>query len=405
MKHSIACCLALVLAISAASTGALAASAQSPVILGGTGYDSCCDILSLADGSIILSLSSAGGRNGAAEYADNVRKVWLLCLAPDGSTVWETTFGETSANASTVFYHLYSNGDGTFTGTLRCSIDQRMQYWQTLTVSCTDGTIIFKSEAVPNTRDTDKILREDYPHGGYTLTVETYHCDASCEPRYIRLLDAQGTELWCFDAADLGLHDLQEWTPTAQGALLYGSDDSLSGINGQPTAILIDDRGQVLWSYRTTDLEDGVIRTGIIDSNGHFIGAGFTTGLPQTDAYAYDPAATRHSQLLICLDAADGTELWKHVNAQSERDLPSSNITEIGGQYLLCASAGKYSQIAYELLDKEGQALQYWTTSVADHTLIGPQFFWWDGELWTETLLDGTDSDAMLERVVIPDGQ
>lgn len=400
MKHIIAYSLALILVLAAAPACALAVTADSPLILSNSGDVSCFGTLPLANGSVILSLSVSDDQNKPSDSDFSIVNTWLVCLAPDGSTVWENTFGSDTAGSYTTMHYLTLNGDGTFTGTVRYEIEQSVQYRQKLTFSCADGSVVSEGEKVTDTSQTDKILNDYYPNGNVMLVEEIHNCETTCKPRILRLLDADGSELWALDTADTGLSNIAGWVATEKGALLYGWNyDETTGDN-QAIAELINSEGCLLWVYRAAGIPDGELKDAIVDSNGRFVATGFA----RNDA-AGSEALFDFDQLVICLDTETGSEIWVRINTQTDHKLPAAYIAETDGQYVLCTVDSSYTSSIFETLDQNGRETNYWTVSTPEYGRLAPKFFQWGGELWTQTILDGSNSAVLLERVVIPDGQ
>jgi len=253
---------------------------------------------------------------------------------------------------------------------------------------------------VMDTSATDKIYRNYYLSGNATIVEEIHDGEATCTPRILRLLDAEDHELWQLDTADIGLNHVQGWIATENGALLYGWNYDASAKENQAVAMLVDPTGRVLWSYLVAGITDGELRDAIVDSNGRFVALGFSR-----DSLSSNGTADGFGQLVVCLDAADGSEIWIKANTQTDRKLPTAYIAEMDGQYVLCTADSTYTSSIFETLDQDGQETNYWTVSTPEYGRLNPMFFLWDGELWTQTLSSGDHSDVLLERVVIPDGQ
>lgn len=396
--------MAIVLALAVLPAFATAATVESPVILGGKGDESCFDILPLSNGNIVLSLTSTGGLDGGPEYGGNIRKVWLLCLAPDGSTVWENNFGEDREGGYTTLLNLILNGDDTFTGTVRYTLSQYTQFRQTMTFSCADGSVISKGEKVMDTMENDHIYRNYYTNNGYTLITESHGSETADTLHILRMLDADGSELWTLDADTAGISHTQGWIPTEYGAVLYGKNFAQSGPLAQAAAVLVGPDGRVVWARHAADVFDGAFFDAIIDSGGRFIGLGFARGAMTGSTNEYSLGYDAFSQLVVCWDAATGNEIWQKATEAVDRKLPYSRLAEIGGQYILCDSDIDYNGCVYETLDQNSEELQYWTASFPGCTHLSPKFFTWDGELWTENSIEDSDKDIVLERVVIPAG-
>jgi len=389
MKRILTYCAAFMLALILLPAGSLATTAESPIFLGGTGDDSCAGTLQLPNGNLILSLSSKGGRNGEPEYPGNVSKTWLLCLAPDGSTVWETTFGEEHKNGYTSLYLLTLNDDDTFTGTARYSISQFPQYRQEMTFSCADGSLLSQGDRIPEDADT---CMQYFKHNGFTLISEPIMSGADDDYRILRMLDAAGNELWQLDSVAIGIGYPDGFTPAAQGTLLYGGNANTANNTAQATVSLVDPSGHAVWTHHVENLDNGDFFDGMVDSGGRFIAVGFCNNQGQGSA----------RQLVLCIDIDTGAVIWQRVAGTADRRLPCRHLTELNGQYILCDSGDQYQSNLFETLDQDGYEVQRWTTSIPGYTMLTPRFFWWNGELWTENLVQTNDMDAVLERVVIP---
>lgn len=403
MKRFLMYCIAAVLLLGLLPACALAVTAESPIILGGTEDDACYGTLSLPNGNLIVSMSSGGGRDGTSAYPGNVHKAWLVCLAPDGSTVWEVSFGAAANGSYTSVQFPALNDDGTFSGVLRYSISQFPQYRQEITLSLSDGSILAEGEQVFSTMETEKINKNYYKNGGYTIMEEIHDCDATCQPRTLHLIGPDGNELWTLDAVAGGMRHIADFVQTEQGTILYGRDESSGDvIEDSGTVMLVDASGTILWRYQPEGLEYSTLSSGILDSQGRFVAAGFARSAMLTDEDGHAIGYNDPSQLLVCLDAATGEALWQQTTAMTDEKLPTDNLMEYDGQYILCTSGGNYNTNVFETLDYNGNELQYWTTSVPEYGLIAPQFFLWDGELWASSILNGSTMDVLLERVVIP---
>lgn len=400
MKRILAYCMILMLA--ALPVFALATTAESPIILGGKGDESCFDTLSLSNGNVILSLTSTGGLDGGPEYGGNTRKVWLLCLAPDGSTVWENNFGADRKGGYTTMLNLILNDDNTFTGTVQYTLSKHPQYWQNMTFSCADGSLVSEGERVIDTTKSDESYRRYYTNGAFTIVFESYNVDDG-DRKLLRMTDAKNGELWALDPGTIGLNYLIGWIPTRQGSLLYGK----SRVNGVPgpkaIAILVDPDGKVVWSRQTAGDYDSSFFDAIVDSDGRFVALGFARGEMTNNTNEYSLGFDQFSQLVVCWDAATGNEIWQKRTELVDRMLPYSHLAEIDGQYILSDCDINYNGCVFETLDRDGNELQYWTTSFPGYRHFSPRFFAWNGELWTETPIEGGSQDVALERVVIPD--
>ena len=405
MKRFFLYSIVAILALGILPGCALATTAESPIILGDYGDESCYATLQLPNGNIILSLTSTGGRNGAPLYGGSIRKVWLLCLAPDGSTVWETELGEDIKGGYTTMISLTLNDNDTFTGRIRYTISQHPQYWQEMTFSCNDGTLISEGEKIPDAMETQKTSREYFTVGNQTILREVHNCESTCDPCTLHMIGPDGNEQWCLDTDAIGLEYMVRWVPAPGGAILYGMNRTKSSPNRQAVALLVDPDGNIVWYRAAAVFEYASLSDAIVDSNGRFVGLGFARNNAYCENNGYNLGFDSFNQLLVCWDAATGEEVWQKTTELTDRQLPSSYLAETDGQYILTDSGSKYKCCVFETVDTNGNELQYWTTSFPGCTHFTPRFFTWNGELWTRTSIEDSDDDIVLERVQIPDNR
>ena len=201
MKHIAAYLMTVaILLLALTSAFAQGVTADSPIMLGGTGDDSYHDSLSLPNGNVIFSIASNGGRNGGEQYAKRTRKAWLICLAPDGSTVWENEFGDSHPGGYTIFSQLVLGSDNSFSGMASYSINQYSQYRQMMTFSTVDGSLIQSGERIMDSMEADNIYRTFQTSGGYRMAEEVNNFNTNLKPRILRLLDSDGNQLWELNA-------------------------------------------------------------------------------------------------------------------------------------------------------------------------------------------------------------
>ena len=403
MKHIAAYLMVIVLLLALTPASAQGVTAESPIILGGTGDDALHDSLSLPNGNVIFSIASNGGRNGGEQYAGRTRKAWLICLAPDGSTVWENEFGDAQAGGYTIFSQLILKNDDSFSGMVSYSIDQHSQYRQMMTFSTVDGSLIQSGERVMDSMEADNIFRKFYTSQDYRIAYETHNFNTNLKPRILRLLDNDGNQLWELNASENDISHMKQFIPLSQGTLLYGRDNVGDSIGTNAVAMLVDNSGAMVWDYQFSNGSRCGYQSGIIDSQGRFVVMGTTRGDPilneEEKAIGYEDST---SLLLTCLDVSTGETIFEKIIPMTDRRIPSDQITEFDDRFILCDNGDNYNTIEYQTIDKDGNLLQHWSDRYPDCGLIGARFFLWNGELWARSILDGASMDVYLTRVVIP---
>lgn len=394
--------LALAVAILLFTTlTALGEGRPAAIRLGGTGDDHLTTAVPLENGNLLLAMSSQGGRNGQAEHPQGARKMWLLCLAPNGSPLWETEYGH--EKGSSWFYGLTVDG-GSVTGALRHSIDDSMQYTQRRTYSLADGALLWEGEKADPSKLDRNVKIYEYPLGPLLFEQEVHDYEATCEPRFYRLRDAGGGELWCVDAKEVGLSNQEGQLRFGESTLLWGRQWNYESGSSQLVALRIDDGGNLLWRASLTDIEDGLFRDGLLDSRGRMVLTGISRSAMRVSSEGYGLGYEDQKQLLVCMDAATGEQLWRHENGLvSDEVLPIDDILQVEAGYLLAGVGLNHMGSAFELLDFDGNSLARWSTVLPETVSYGQTLFHWKGETWVGTSIeeDGT-RDVYLERVEMP---
>ena len=408
MKRFLVCLLAL--ALLCAAWPAMAEDEPRRIILGGTGDDSATMPLAHENGDLILSICSAGVRNGEKEYPRHARKVWLLRLSPEGKIVWETSFGE--EKGFTNLSGLSVTAEGELSGIVSHTINQVRQYRQPMRFSLVDGAVLWQGEKVDDAAElypTDenglKMLMYRYTlESGRKLEEEVHDSDASCEPRLYRLLNADGSTLWTVNAKEIGMSRRNGQLEVSGGTLLYGSDWDEALLGEHPVAQLINDEGTPVWYMRLMETE-GVLRLTLLDSEGRAVLCGTSNEYERDEEGHWTGEMAKSNQLLLCLHPKTGDLLWRQENDRMQQKWPVDNMIETESGYLLADSNQQYSGLIYQLVNHSGETTARWETTKTECTFIGARLFMWGQELWTEGILEDIDGDmdVLLERVDIPD--
>lgn len=374
--------------------------ANSPIRLGGKGDDSIGkgSMLALSNGNLLLSISTHRGRNGQGETKRSNAWTWLLCLAPDGSILWETEFGEDRGSMG--FGSLTEQPNETVAGYVHYSIEQHSQYMQKRIYSLKDGSLVWKGE--PEKTTDDSIYVSINTAGSRYLREETHDAQAKCEPRFYQLEEADGKVAWRVDAESIGLNNLRGVLPVPQGTLLYGClwEDGATG--GTAKALVMDDQGKVLWSLPMKDLGDADLLSALNDSGNHALLSGFNYGPFDSKSGHFE----YRKKFVLQLDTTTGQEIWRKEypdGAQTTSPTGLQLTTEQG--YLSAAiDTRDYSGFVYQLLGTDGTEQAPWQVTLKDTAIVGLNVFHWNGEIWQlYTAEQDGDMDVVLERLIIPD--
>ena len=401
MRRTLALLLAvlLLLPLFTASAESASASAKSPIRLGGKGDDSIgySSMLPLSNGNLLLSISTHRGRDGQAVTKRSNTWVWLICLSPDGSTLWETEFGED--RGSLIFSNLLEQRDQTVVGYLYYSIDQHSQYRQKRIYSLKDGSLTWQGEPEPS-NDPDIYITIDTVSSRY-LREETHDAQAKCEPRYYQLKEADGTVVWRVEAESIGLNNYRGVLNVPSGTLLYGSqwEDGASG--GMAKAVLMDDQGKMLWSITLEGLNDAELTNALVHGSNQVLMSGFNSG-------PFDSIGGRFAYregILLLLDTDTGRVLWqKQYRNDAESIHPIGIQLETEQGFLLAnIDTRDFSGFIYQLMGFDGSDHKPWQVTLKDTAVIGLYIFRWNNEIWeVYTAEQDGDMDVILERLTIP---
>lgn len=401
MKRTLTVLLIILLLLPLSHTMAEEAynTAKSPLRLGGSGDDSAGngDVLPLSSGNLLLSISTHRGRNGQAETERSNGWLWLICLKPEGSTLWETEFGEDRGTIG--FGNLIEQPGDKVVGYMHYSIDQHSQYRQKRIYSLKDGKLLWQGELESMT-DPNIYVTIDTVGSRY-LRKETHDAHATCEPRYYQLEEADGTVVWRVEQDSIGLNNFRGALEVPQGTLLYGCqwDDGASG--GTAKALLMDDQGKILWSMATEELNDSRLLHGLSSGNSRALLSGLSSGPidPNGGLPAY------REQFLLLLDTGTGREIWRKQyrdNAGTIHPIGEQLETEHG--FLLADTDTRdFSGYICMLVGADGTEQEPWQVTFKDTEVNGLELFRWNGEIWAEYIItqDG-DMDVVLERLIIP---
>ncbi len=392
MKRTLAVLLTilLLLPLSLAMAEDASAPAKSPIRLGGKGDDTISngDVLPLKSGNLLLSISTHRGRNGQAETERSNTWAWLICLKPDGSTLWETEFGEDRGNLG--FGNLTEQPGETVAGYLYYSIDQHSQYQQKRIYSLKDGSLLWEGEREPRADPNINVTINTV--GFRYLRKETHDAQAKCEPRYYQLEEADGTVVWRMEQESIGLSNYRGALKVPQGTLLYGShwDDGASGSIAK--ALLMDDQGKVLWAMVMEDLYDANLMYGLAAGSDRVLLAGLSRS-PLT-------------RMLLLIDTATGGVIWRKLYRDEDGTIhPIRAQLEMEQGFLVAdIDTRDSSGFIYMLMGVDGTEQAPWQVTLKDTAITGLYLFRWNQEAWAAYNIeqDG-EMDVVLERPVIPE--
>ena len=344
--------------------------------------------LGLSDGGALASFVTRSGANDGREAV-------LLCFNADGSTRWKASLGEKLSFVST----MAEQADGTV---LLICTQNRGQFRQWRRYALADGALVWQSDTVQVFSDAtaaEENLRVSiFPMGERFLREETHNSSSSCEPKYYQLETFEGDILWRVESAQIGLTRMDGQLTLPQGTLLYGMEWQENRC--VPTALLMDDYGQVAWQLALDDVPDGFFLAGQPLRDGSvFLFARYTNPIGE------EPR--RSGNVCLRIDPATGDTLWSHNLPLPDGDSRPrlDSVLELENGILLSSSDYERADSAFLLLNASGEEQAYWTTTfpMRDVHVVSSTLFLWQNEAWAQTTYRWREVVHLaLMRVAIP---
>ncbi|MCL2811253.1 MAG: DUF1218 domain-containing protein [Clostridia bacterium] len=371
--------VALIMLFAATSASAMSVDRESGAIrFECDGVFGIASIFPLKNGNMILSFYTPGGINGEPVYGENTRKVWLLCVTPDGSVLWEHTFGEEQGTSRLDL--LCEGEDGSVLGFLGHSANQVMQYTQLQRYCIQDGSLLWAGEKTTLPEDDPEsyyasFFPSYFPAGnGYLLKADTY-----------QMYNVDDSLRWQVEAYELGgLAVLRNVFETPYGTVL---------LDNRTRAALVNDDGQVVWKRTYSELAYSSFTNGTVSPTGEVAMLGLM-----------HKAAGGLISILAAINPEDGEMRW-HTEFDGG-NFRYGNFISTGDGWLVTGDdiAGTDSAVGFHEVDAQGNFLEAWSITFPNDILCMSDVFAWNDELWSEITIEQGDFEdkttiVLLERI------
>jgi len=386
LRRKLCVLVALIMLFSTSSALGTSVDTESGVIrIESHGFFSVASMLSLKNGNLLLSLCRPSDIQGEPMHAEDTYKTWLLCLAPDGSVLWEQIFGE---EGGTSWLKLVcEREDGSVLGFFHFSIEQDMQYAELQRYSIKDGSLVWAGEKILVPEDA---IESYIPVGdGYLHETVQNRWSSNLTTTY-QMHDADSRVRWTVDGDDIlgELGVLKDAFETPHGILLWGDTRSAFFDGIQARAALVSHDGQVIWRKKYIELENGLFLNGAVSSSGEIAMTGFM------DKGRWN--------FFTVLDPENGEMRW-HTTYNGE-DIRYDQLAPTENGWLIAGNnlVGADRAVGFIEMDAQGDILKAWNIPFADEIECMMELFEWNDELWINALFlldDDTIRIGVMQRV------
>lgn len=321
--------------------------------IGGTGQDTIYEATPLPNGNLLLTGYTQLGRNGREMVTGAPRqtRAWLVCLAPDGSILWEA-LDETEGTTRYVTPLLTSGGE---IAVLFYNAPSQVTTEAAIHIYSMDGELTKKvplplEVGLVEGRMTDGFVFYDWERGYMAADLNGT----------VRLLETQKADR----VTGSGTASL---VPYKDGWVVAGRSRDEDA--GQVVAYFNRD-GKRVWSFTTPELVEGFFSIPQLQKDGTLL---VNWMLP--DVESGEVLQSR----MICLDENGGL-LW-------EKALPTEacgpfTTTDEGWVFTRKWMEKTYTFIRFYLVGEDGQMKAVRQAEKRRDTLYGGDIFTWNGEVW-----------------------
>lgn len=313
--------------------GALATDAPFAGVFGGAGRDSLYDALVLSNGNLLLCANTQEGRDGRARLTGGECRAWLLCLAPDGSVVWEQVFGP--EGMACVTCRPLELEDGRIAVQFHTSKNQVMDTVYTKYFSL-DGQELGETE---HGSDWPNL----YPVGnGYFM----HNIDSNWNGIGYSFVTPDWEPLWSVGKDQV--IDPFEVLPMQEGCLMVGRTSFDQGRN--PAVCLVAKGGQIAWKSEITGYEGGYLYNGKITQDGGVVAAGGATQIA---------AGGKENRLgLVAKWDSKGRLQWAYTSPIEGGIITGFwDVAESGAGYVVVHGTKTDTELGFLLINGQGQEI------------------------------------------------
>lgn len=314
--------------------GALATDAPFAEVFGGAGRDSVYDALVLSNGNLLLCANTQDGMNGRAQLSGGECRAWLLCLAPDGSVVWEQVFGP--EGMACVTCRPLELEDGRIAVQFHTSKNQTM------------FTVYTKYFSLDGQELSETKHGSDWPNlysvgNGYFMQS----FDSNWNSTGYSFVTPDWEPLW--SVAKEQVIDPFKVLPMQEGCLMMGRTRFGQG-EDRPAVCLVAKGGQIAWKSEITGYDLGYFYSGKITQDGGVVAAG---GVTQTAA---DGKETRLG--LVAKWDSQGRLQWTYTSPFEGGIITGFfDVAESSAGYVVVHGTKTDTQLGFLLINGQGQEI------------------------------------------------
>lgn len=366
-------------------------AAQTSFRIGGGGEDYPTSTpLVLPDGNLVIAIFTQGGLGGEPLDVKGARKTYVACLDSEQNPVWQTVL-----EGTVTLYGLDAQGD--VQAFWRHS-ETGDTYAQFITLRAQTGEQISNHPAVKLTIS----QVGDNPQVGtmlspdYVLIKEIHDPDATTRPRYFRLFNQAGDELWKKEQQEISIQNVDTFEQLRDGVLLIGGSGKQSQDGrGLPIVVKISFAGEVLWKYIPQNMQQGLLLHALHAGDGQLILFGFG----RTEVSADSPVTW---QIITAVDEKSGEVLWEKEYRGTEIHIGlRCDATPVPNGYVETIFDNSTHAFVSAQFDLAGEYQKSWLVSAPGFSLyrsVSP--FYWQGQLWVQATVDNDYRwDAHYQRI------
>lgn len=356
--------LALVLALLIGVCPAFADDrTQDTYYYGGTGQDTIYDVTPLPNGSLLLNGYTQLGRGDQPQLTGggHPTRAWLLCLAPDGSILWEA-IDETEGTTRYITPILTSAGEIAvlfYNSPSQVNTEIAIHFFSLEGDKLRKVSLPLEAGLVEG-RMTDGFVFYDWEKGYMTadLNGNLQYIGISKENRLI-ITGVDGMVPYGDGWVAAGRNPRAKHEATAENPFV------------QSSAVIHYHRdGEIAWLFSSPELSQGTFSNAQLQPDGTLLFNWY-----RSDEETGEVQESR----MVCLDA-DGNLLW-------EKPIPKEiygefAVTDEGWVFSKQWMEKTYAFIQFTLVDTDGQIQQQWQAEKRRDMLYGGEMFTWNGEAW-----------------------
>ncbi|MBR4067257.1 MAG: hypothetical protein IKK08_01370 [Clostridia bacterium] len=320
---------------------------------GGSGQDTVYDATPLPNGNLLLEGYTQLGRNGREMVTGKPHqtRAWLVCLAPDGSILWEVT-DETEGTTRYVSPVITTAGD---IAVLFWNSPGQVNTELAIHLYGMDGVLKKKIPLPVDIGLTEGIMTDGFVFYDYEKGYTAVDTEGNIRKLEIQKSDAVITS------------NTASMKPYGDGWVASGRtrDEDAAQVVAR-----FDANGKPVWRYTTPELAQGWFSDPQIMSDGTIL-----VHWQMRDAETHTVTESR----MLCLDE-NGTLLWEK---QLPKDVYGGFVaTDEGWIFFRDWMEKTYAFVRFTLVGEDGTVKEVRQAEKRREMLYGQEMFFWNGEAW-----------------------